>query len=201
MFRTGILALLAVTLQATHLQLNGHTACTAKVESFAGEKPIIALPSKYRDGIIGAILPDLKAEANGSGYDPEDLRPAKLVHSLHYWQVSTNSQGEQLWVVRFNTKQACDAHDGCNSYVVSSNATGVRNLLQGREPSFGTSAGGAFGIAILPTGDPTHPELLFLSHISAYETAVGCFAWSGGKYRSAPCKPECAHFLDTPRPQ
>jgi hypothetical protein len=200
MLRTGILALVTMTLPASSLQLDAQSACTAKVESFGGEKPIGTLPIKYRDGIIAAVLPDLKAQANGSGYDPEDLRPAKLAYSLHYSPVSTSSQGEQLWVVRFNTKQACDAHDGCASYVVSSNSKGIRNILRGREGSFGTSAGGAFGIAILQTEEPAYPELLFLSHLSAYETAVSCFAWSGSEYRSAPCTPECAHFMDTPRP-
>ena len=200
MLRTGILALLAMTIQAASLPLDAQNTCAAKVENFEGEKPIVTLPSKYRDGIIGAVLPDLKAQANGSGYDPEDLRPAKLAHSLHYWTVSANGEDEHLWVVRFNNTQACGPHGSCPAYVISSGSRGIRNVLQGRESSFGTSAGGAHGIAILPIGNPTHPELLFLSHISAHETAVGCFVWSDGKYRSTACAPECAHFLDTPRP-
>jgi hypothetical protein len=197
MLRTGILALLAMTLQAASLPLDAQCTCAVKVENFEGEKPIVTLPSKYRDGIIGVVLPDLKAHANGSGYDPEDLRPAKLAHSLHYWTVSANGQDEHLWVVRFNNTQACGPHGSCPAYVISSNSNSVRSVLQGREASFGTSAG---GIAILPATNATYPELLFLSHISAYETAVGCFVWSDGKYRSTACTPECAHFLDTPRP-
>lgn len=201
MLRTGILALVAMTLPGSPLQLDAQSACTAKVENFGGEKPIGTLPGKYRDAIIGAVLPDLKAQANGSGYDPEDLRPAKLAYSLHYSTVSANSQGDHLWVVRFNTNQACGAHDGCPNYIISSSSKGIRNVLRGQESSFGTSAGGAFGIAILQTEDPTHPELLFLSHLSAYETAISCFRWNGSEYRSATCTPECAHFLDTPRPE
>jgi hypothetical protein len=201
MIRTGIFALLVLTLPVTTLPLDAQNACAAKVESFPDEKPIITLPNQYRNGIIDAVLPDLRAEANGSGYSPEDLRPARLAHSLHYWPVSSNGRGEHLWIVRFNTPEACGPHGSCPSYVVSSSSRGIRNVLQGRESSFGTSAGGAFGIAILPTEDHTRPELLFLSHISAYETAVGCFVWDGRKYHSVTCKPECAHFLDTPRPE
>jgi len=189
-----------LTLQTAPLQLDAQRACAAKVENFADEKPILMLPNRYRDGIIGAVLPDLQAQANGSGYDLEDLRPAKLAHSLHYWPIPANSKDEHLWVVRFNTTQACGPHDGCPAYIISSNSKSVRNVLQGREASFGTSAGGAEGIAILPTGDPIHPELLFLSHISGFETGVSCFVWNGSEYRSVPCTPECAHFLDTPRP-
>lgn len=195
MIRTGILALLALTLSVTALPLDAQKACTAKVKGFAGEKPILTLPDQYRSGFISAVLPDLKAQANGSAYDLEDLRPAKLVHSLHYWPVSTNGKNEHLWVVRFNTSEACGPHDSCPTYVISSSSKAIRNVLQGRE-----SSGGAFGIAILPTEDHTRPELLFLSHLSAYETAVGCFVWNGSEYHSVTCTPECAHFLDTPRP-
>jgi hypothetical protein len=200
MIRTRILALLALTLSGAALPLDAQKTCAAKVKDFAGEKPILTLPSRDRDGIIGVVLPELKAQANGSGYDLEDLRPAKLAHSLHYWPIPASSKDEHLWVVRFNTIQACGPHGGCPAYVISSNSKSVQNVLQGREPSFGTSAGGAFGIAILPTENPSHPELLFLSHISAFETAVGCFVWDGTGYHSATCTPECAHFLDTPRP-
>jgi hypothetical protein len=200
MFRTGILALVALTLQTPPLQLEAQNACAAKVENFIDEKPILMLSQRDRDGIIDAVLPDLKAQANGSGYDQKDLRPAKLAHSLHYWPISTDSKDEHLWVVRFNTTQACGPHNGCPAYVIRSNPKSVRNVLQGREASFGMSAGGAEGIAVLPTTNATHPELLFLSHISGFETAVGCFVWNGKEYRSVPCAPECAHFLDTPRP-
>jgi hypothetical protein len=200
MIRTGIFALVALTLQTAPLQLDAQTPCPAKVENFAGEKPILMLPNRDRDGIIGAVLPDLKAQAYGSGYDPEDLRPAKLAHSLHYWPIPANSKEEHLWVVRFNTTQACGPHGSCPAYVISSNSKSVRNVLQGREASFGTSAGGAGGIAILPTANATHPELLFLSHNSGFETGVSCFAWNSGEYHSVPCTPECAHFLDTPLP-
>jgi hypothetical protein len=197
MIRTGIFALLALTLPVTTLQLDAQSACAAKVENFAEEKPILTLPNQYRDGIIGAVLPDLKAQANASGYDAEDLRPAKLAHSLHYWPVFSNSQDEHLWVVRFNTPQACGPHDGCATYIISSSSKGIRNIVRGGE---GASAGGAAGIAILPTANAARPELLFLSHLSAYETAVSCFVWNRDEYHSVPCTPECAHFLDTPRP-
>jgi hypothetical protein len=73
MLRTGILALVAMTLPQLHAQ----SACTAKAESFGGEKPIGTLSVKYRDGIIAAVLPDLKAQANGSGYEPEDSETRK----------------------------------------------------------------------------------------------------------------------------
>jgi hypothetical protein len=199
MFRTGILTLVAFTLQAAPLPLNAQNTCKAKVDSFAKERPVLTLPNHYRDGIIRVVLPDLKADANGSGYDPKDLRPAKLAHSLHYWPVSTSNQNEHLWIVRFFTAQACGPHDNCPSYLISANAKGVRNVLQGSE-AFRTSAGGAGGIAILPAGNSAHPELLFLSHISAFETAVGCFVWTDEKYHPVPCTPECAHFLDSPRP-
>jgi hypothetical protein len=194
MIRTGIFALLALTLPVTTLPLDAQSACSAKVENFAAEKPILTLPIRDRDGIIGVVRPDLKAQAIGSAYDLEDLRPAKLVHSLHYWPVSQNGKNEHLWVVRFNTPEACGPHDSCPSYVISSSSKGIRNVLQG------TSAGGAGAIAILPTANPTRPELLFLRHISAFETEVGCFVWNGSEYRSAPCTPECAHLLNTPRP-
>ena len=189
-----------MTLQGASLPLDAQSACPAKVESFAGEKPILTLPARDRDAIISAVRPDLKAQAIGSAYDLEDLRPARLVHSLHYWPVSQNGKKEHLWVVRFNTPEACGPHDSCPSYVISSSSKGIRNVLQGREASFGTSAGGAGAIAILPTASPSHPEVLFLSHISGFETSVGCFVWNGSEYRSVTCTPECAHFLDTPRP-
>jgi hypothetical protein len=200
MIRTGIFALVVLTLQTTTLKLDAQRPCPAKVESFAGEKPILMLPNRDRDGIIGAVLPDLKARANGSGYDPEDLRPARLAHSLHYWLIPANSKEEHLWVVRFNTTQACGPHDGCPTYVISSSSKGIRNVVKGNEVSLGMSANGAEGIAILPAANDTHPELLFLSHLSAYETAVSCFVWNGSEYHSVTCTPECAHFLDTPRP-
>jgi hypothetical protein len=194
MLRTGILALLAMTLPGASLPLDAQSACPAKVDSFAGEKPILTLPARDHDGIIRAVQPDLKAQAIGSAYDLDDLRPARLLHSLHYWPVFPNGKNEHLWVVRFNTPEACGPHGSCPSYVISSSSKGIRNVLQG------TNAGGAGAIAILTTANPTHPELLFLSHISAFETAVGCFVWNGSEYRSATCAPECAHFLDTPRP-
>lgn len=194
MLRTGILALLAMTLPGASLPLDAQSACPAKVDSFADEKPILTLPARDRDGVIRAVQPDLKAQAIGSAYDLEDLRPARLVHSLHYWPVSPNGKNEHLWVVRFDTPAACGPHGSCPSYVISSSSKGIRNALQG------TNAGGAGAIAILPSANPTHPELLFLSHISAFETAVGCFVWNGSEYRSVTCAPECAHFLDTPRP-
>jgi hypothetical protein len=200
MIRTRILALLALTLSVTALPLDAQKACAAKVENFAGEKPILTLPGRYRDGIISAVLPDLKAQANGSAYDLEDLRPAKLAHSLHYWPIPANSRDEHLWVVRFNTPEACGPHDSCPSYVISLSSKGIRNVLQAPDGSFGGGMGGAGVIAILPTVNASRPELLILSHISAYETAVSCFLWDRSGYRSATCTPECAHFLDTPRP-
>jgi hypothetical protein len=199
MLRTALFALLAESLQALPLQLDAQSVCTAKIESFVSEKPILTMPSSSREGVIGAVLPDLRAQANDFGYDLKDLQPTKLAHSLHYWPLSASTD-ERLWIVRFVTPTSCGPHDSCPSYVVGSHSKSIRNLLQGRDASFGTSAGGASGIAILPVGDRTHPELLFLSHISAYETAVGCFAWTDDRYRSAPCSPEYAHFLDTPRP-
>jgi hypothetical protein len=200
MIRTGISALLIILLSTASIPLNAQSACRANVETFAGEKPILTLPARYRDGIIGAVLPNLKADANASGYDLNDLQPAKLAHSLYYWPIPANGTDEHMWVVRFTTRQACGPHNGCPSYLVSSNAKGVWNILQDRSGSPGTSAGGAEGIAILPTGNSTHPELLFLSHISGFETAVNCFDWNGSGYRSVSCSPECAHFLDSRRP-
>src|SRR5271168_3112590 len=130
MFRTGILTLVAVTLQATPIPLDAQSACAAKAEYFGGEKPILTLSGPYRDGIIKAVLPDLRAQANASGYDPQDLQPAKLVHSLSYWPVPVSSRGEHLWVVRFNIAQACDLHDGCATYIISASSKGIRNVLQ-----------------------------------------------------------------------
>lgn len=141
MIRTGIFALVALTLQTAPLQLDAQTPCRAKVENFAAEKPILMLPNRDRNGIIGAVLPDLKGQAYRSDYDPEDLRPARLAHSLHYWPIPANSKEEHLWVVRFNTTQACGPHGSCPAYVISSNSKTVRNVLQGREASFGMSAG------------------------------------------------------------
>jgi hypothetical protein len=200
MLRKWILALPALTLSVMALPLDAQRACAAKVEDFAGERPILTLPGRDRDGIIRAVLPDLKAQANGSAYDLEDLRPAKLAHSLHYWPIPGNSKEEHLWVVRFNTPEACGPHDSCPSFVISISSKGIQNVLQGREASLGTSAGGAGGIAVLPNANAAHPELLFLSHISGFETAVSCFVWNGSEYHSVRCAPECAHFLDTPRP-
>lgn len=200
MFRTAIGAFLILTLHATSLQLVAQSTCPAKVESFAGEKPILLLPKRYREGIIGAVLPDLNADANGSGYDLEDLRRAKLMRSLQYWPILTNQSHEHLWVVRYTSFQACGPHGNCPSYVISADSNRVHNVLKGRDSSFGTSAGGAQGVAVLPSVDTAHPELLFLSHISAFETAVGCFRWNGSGYRTASCTAECAHFLDSPRP-
>jgi hypothetical protein len=199
--RTSIWILFALTFHAASPRVEAQYSCPAKVESFAGEKPILTLPAKYRDGIIGVVLPDLMANANASGYEPEDLRPAKLLHNLTYLSVSTSQANDRLWIVRFNTHQACGAHDGCPSYILSSSSTGVRNLFEGHDSSSGTSAGGAAGIAILPERNTAHPELLFLNHLSAFETAVGCFVWNKGKYHATPCSAECAHFMDTSRPQ
>ena len=198
MFRTAILTLVAVTLQATPLPLNAQSTCAAKVEYFGNEKPILTLSKRYRDVVIKAVLPDLEAQANASGYDAQDLRPTSLSRSLHYWQVPMSSRDEHLWVVRFNTPQACGPHDGCATYIVSSTSKGIRNVVRGSD---GASAGGAAGIAILPTANAARPELLFLSHLSAYETAVSCFRWTHSEYHSVSCTPVCAHFLDTPRPQ
>jgi hypothetical protein len=78
MIRTGISALFVILLSSPLVQLDAQTACRAKVESFAGEKPILTLPARDRDGVIGAVSPNLKADANASGYDLNDLQPSKL---------------------------------------------------------------------------------------------------------------------------
>lgn len=175
------------------------TQCQAKIDDLRGAKPITVLPAAQQLRIVDALLADVTRFYRIVGGDPQNLQPDRLRDLLQFETIPGGRASEQLMIVRL-VDSSCGANDNCLAYVISMTPSGVQSVLVGRNPSFGQSAGGASEVGILQMSGSTHPELLFLSHVSAFEVAVVCFTWNGSRYVNVRCPQECAHFLDRPRP-
>ncbi len=172
--------------------------CQATIADFASAKPIAALPTGERAAIVNALLPDLSRFYKLVGGNTEDLQRGRLQGLLQFTVIPGGRAGERLMAARL-VNDSCGAHFNCVTYVISQTSAGARSVLVGRDPSFGESAGGASGVGILRKLGSSYPDLLFLAHISAHETAISCFTWQGNHYVHAPCMPECAHLTDQPQ--
>jgi hypothetical protein len=198
MFRRAIAELCLVLLSsATQARPAPDTACGAEAQLLVDAKPIAGLPKAQRDQIMHVLLPDLKRFYALVGGNSQNLQLKNLQKLLHFKAIPGGTGGEQLIIVRL-VDDSCGAHENCVAYVVSLKPAGARNLLIGRNSSYGESAGGAVGVGILAQHDPTHPMLLFWGHISASETGVGCFEWQNDHYINMACPAECNNFPAAP---
>jgi hypothetical protein len=195
----GIIALYISGLLGSQILSESSIRCEAQIDNFINSKPIAVLPTGERSQIGQALLPDVTRSYRIGGGKPNKIRPDGLKELLRFKVIAGGRSGEQLMIVRV-VDDSCGAQDNCGAYVISLTPAGARSVLVGRDPSFGESAGGASGFGILQQPGSSYPELLFLSHISAFETAIECFTWNGSRYVYGSCTPECAHFLDRPRP-
>ena len=174
-------------------------ACDAKMDSFTTAKPIATLPPGERSSIMTTLSPEIRAFQKIGGGDETELRPERLSRLLHYTAVGIANPAYRLIVVRL-VDQTCGAHFNCVAFVLKLDSMGATNVLKGRDAALPHSPGGADFLGVLPRAESNYPDLLFASHISAFESAVSCFTWQSGRYVYTPCTPECAHFLDRPRP-
>jgi hypothetical protein len=192
---------LFILLLAVQLRSQSSTRCQAKIEDFANAKPILRLPAGEAAEIVHALLPDVSRYYKRVGGNADNLQPDRLPALLWFTAIPGGRAGERLMVVRL-VDDSCGAHFNCVAYVISfTPAGGARSALVGRDPSFGEGAGGASDVGVLQKSGSSYPDLLFLAHISAFETAVSCFTWQVNRYMHGPCTPECAHFLDQPQPK
>jgi hypothetical protein len=82
-FRALVLLLLSAPLALSQDQVT-YESCRENVKLFYDASPISTLPAKERNGIIQAVLPDLKASEARMGFDPRDMPPEHLASLLRY---------------------------------------------------------------------------------------------------------------------
>jgi hypothetical protein len=198
-WKISLLCLFSLMLTA-QLQPQSSVRCQAKIEDFGSAKPIATLPTGERSTIVRALLPDIGRFYKVVGGNPDDLQPERLQRLLRFTIIPGGRAGERLMLARL-AGDSCGAHFNCVTYVISFTSAGTRSVLAGRDPSFGESAGGTSGVGILQKPGSSYPDLLFLAQLSAFETATSCFTWQVDHYAHGACPPECAHFLDQPRPK
>lgn len=171
--------------------------CPARIDHFSGAKRVIELPRGEASEIVRALSPEISRFYRIGGGDARNLRPERLERLLQFTPVPGGRTGERLMVVRL-VDDSCGAHFNCVAYVIAVSPAGAKSILIGRE-SLGESAGGAADLGIIRRSGSAYPDLLFISHASAYEAPISCFIWKVNHYTYVPCAPECAHFLDQPR--
>ncbi len=194
-----LLLLLACTAQIAEPQ-NDYASCHDKVQLLWNAALISDLPAEERSGVIQAVLPELERDAKRSGYDPQDLVPARLSTLLRYKHLPEISGGlphVHILVVSFNYPTACGNHGQCPTYLLGANRQTVHSIVK-ESPGFGRSIGGTWGVAVLNRKGSPYPDLLSLATISGQEIAVTCFRWSGTEY-AYHCDVPCARILAHPQ--
>lgn len=194
-------ALLVLCTAGQALPQSSDARCTAKVESLINVETINGLAPAERSKVLHALADDM-VEMGKQDIARTDRSVAAYSRYFARWlefaTVPGGQPGERLLLVRYDSHTVCGAYENCPTWIVGLTRSGARSLVPWR-PSMGTSATGAWGVAIQQQPRNSYPELMLLTHLDAYQTAVACYRNNGKNYIAVKCSPQCAHFLDKPR--
>jgi hypothetical protein len=167
-----------------------NNSCNWDIKEFYNADKISILPKKERNGIVQALLPDLRKSQPGMGYEPQDLTPQRLASLLRYTELTKTIAGRQIGAVTYQPQEpyACGNHGQCSGYLVEIGPHGVRSLVT--DEGQGTSVGGTWGGVVLSRKGSPYPDILVLSTISP-EVSVACYRWQGKSYESGCDVPVC----------
>ena len=197
----GLLALCALGQAAAPQTSGADERCAAKVESLIDAETIHGLAPADRSHVLHALADDVVEMGKQDIARTERSAAAYRQYFatwLEFAEVPGSGPGERLLLVRYDSNTVCGAYENCPTWIVGLTRSGARSLVPWR-PGMGSSATGAWGVATQKQSGESYPELMFLTHLDAYQTAVACYRSNGKYYIAGECSPQCAHFLDKPR--
>ncbi|QNI32525.1 hypothetical protein H7849_00375 [Alloacidobacterium dinghuense] len=117
---------------------------------------------------------------------------------LEFKVVPGATPAEELLLIRYHSNTMCGTDDNCPVWIVRATHAGGKTSAQSLVPwqeELGTSAGGAWGVGVLPHASSEYPDLILLTHLSSTQTGLACYRESKRHYLRMDCPPDCARLL------
>ncbi|TCK74249.1 hypothetical protein [Acidipila rosea] len=173
--------------------------CDLDIESLRDSPSFTTLARHDQQLILKELHDDIAemAEVDVAGSSKNYL--GYFATHLEYKEITGGAPDGRLLLLRYSSNTLCGSSDNCPVWVVElmqgkKGASRAVSLIHWR-PGFGTSAEGSWAVATPIGAKPEFPELMFLTHLSRYQTGVHCYRKIGKLYMKVACSPDCAEVI------
>jgi hypothetical protein len=117
-----------------------------------------------------------------------------FISHLEFEAVAGTTPTENLLLLRYNSNTMCGAHDNCPVWIVHVTNAKAQTMVPWQE-ELGTSAGGGWGVGVLPSDASSYPDLILLTHLSSTQTGLACYRETKRHYLRVACSPDCTRLF------
>lgn len=201
--RRALLFILVLPLAACFAQTGrAHPACPIEIQSLRNAAPFSSLARNEQVKVLHALGDDIQEMAEidlASSFSGRSAYRSYFISRLEFKTLPGTTPAEKLLLIRYNSNTMCGTDDNCPVWIVRLALAGGRSSAQSMVPwqeEMGTSAGGGWGVGVLPHAGTEYPELILLTHLSSTQTGLACYQESKHSYRRVDCSPDCMHRLE-----
>lgn len=195
----GLLILL-LAFPVSHAQSNA-AGCPIKIESLKDAAPFSDLSKEDQAKVLHALSDDIAEMAELDIASTDSSHAAYRTYfdrHLEFKVVSGATTAEELLLIRYHSNTMCGTDDNCPVWIVrtthADGKTSAESMVPWQE-ELGTSAGGAWGVGVLPQASSRYPDLILLTHLSSTQTGLACYRKSKRNYLRVDCPPDCTRLL------
>lgn len=172
---------------------NDHQGCPVKIQPLFDAHPFSTLAADEQKKVLRALRDDITEMAELDVASMLTSRAAYrdyFIGHLEFKAIAGTTPAEKLLLLRYNSNTMCGAHKNCPVWIVRITDTKAQTMVPWQE-ELGTSAGGGWGVGILPSDTSSYPDLILLTHLSSTQTGLACYRESKRSYLRVACSPAC----------
>jgi len=181
---------------------SGAPGCPIEIQSLKDAAPFSDLAKEKQAKVLHALSDDIAemAEVDLTGaYSRHGAYRNYFDWHLEFKVVPVATSTEELLLIRYHSNTMCGTDDNCPVWIVRTTRAGGKTSAQSMVPwqeELGTSAGGGWGVGVLPNAGSEYPDLIVLTHLSSTQTGLACYRESKHNYRRVDCSPDCTRLLE-----
>lgn len=180
---------------------SNHPACPTEIQSLRNAAPFSSLAREEQVKVLHALSDDIEEMAENDLASSVSGRSAYrnyFISRLEFKTLPGPTSAEKLLLIRYNSNTMCGTDENCPVWIVRlslAGRSGAQSMVPWQE-EMGTSAGGGWGIGVLPHPGSEYPELILLTHLSSTQTGLACYQESKHSYRRGDCSTDCKRLLE-----
>src|SRR5277367_4850052 len=177
-------------------------SCPIEIQSLKDAAHFSSLPKDEQARVLHVFSDDIAEMAELDVARSLSSRSAYrnyFISRLQFMAVPGTTSTEKLLLIRYYSNTMCGSDENCPVWIVRLTHAGdkidARSMVPWQE-ELGTSAGGGWGVGVLPNACSEYPDLIVLTHLSSTQTGLACYRESKRNYRRVDCSPDCTRLLE-----
>jgi hypothetical protein len=173
-------------------------SCPVEIQSLKDAAPFSSLIKGEQTKVLHALSDDIAEMAEIDIASSESSHAAYrkyFISHLEFKAVPGANPAERLLLIRYHSNTMCGSNENCPVWIVRLTHSSAQTMVPWQE-ELGTSAGGSWGVGVLPPVSSDYPELMLLTHLSSVQTGLACYRESKHHYLRVDCSPGCAQLFE-----